>query len=104
MEAIWQDVRHSIFMLLTYNAGITCGSRGDNVVLWFHWQIVRCVYLSVTALVVNARHRTRKGQTVLKCYSSLHGTNIYLMIAPFMMKHDMENWSMSTNPLNRDIP
>ena len=77
MEAIWQDVKYSIFILLTYDKGITCGSTKNNVAAVFSLADVnRRVCLSVTALDVNARHRNRNGQTVLKCYSSLCGTNV----------------------------
>ena len=77
MEAIWQDVKYNIFMLLTYNTGITCGSTKNNVAAVFSLaDSNRRVCLSVTALDVNARHRNKNGQTVLKCYSSLFGTNV----------------------------
>ena len=45
-------------MLLVYNAGITCGSRGDKAAAFFSVaDSNRCVYLLITALDINACHR-----------------------------------------------
>ena len=66
----------------------------------------RRVCSSVTALDVKDRHRNRNGQTVLKCYSSLCGTNVLSNGCSTHDEADMENWSKHqyTNPVNHDIP
>ena len=78
MEAIWQDVKYNISTcyLRTKQALLVVAQKNNVAAVFSLADSNRRVCLSVTALDVNARHRNKNGQTVLKCYSSLHGTNV----------------------------